>query len=88
MKSKLLQQDVSIDGLRDEALERRLNKHIFPSSILGGLLLAGLCIVAECVCPLASGIGLIMSTCIVYHYFEMVAEEKQRYPQQDFWGLA
>lgn len=36
------------------------------------------CVFADLFVPMASGTGIVLAVCIVYQYFEQVAQEKER----------
>jgi len=73
MSRRLSQQDMSIQGQRDEALTKALWRYIRPASILGGMFIGGTCVFADLFATMASGTGIVLAVCIVYQYFEQIA---------------
>lgn len=73
MVRRLAHQEVSITGQRPEALKEYLKRYIFPACVIGSMIIGGMCIVADFINPMASGSGIVISVCIMYQYFELIA---------------
>jgi len=85
MSRRLSQQDMSIQNQRNEALTKALWRYIRPASVLGGMFIGGTCVFADMFATMASGTGIVLAVCIVYQYFEQIAQEKER--GQDVMGF-
>ena len=75
---KLVNQDMTIGDMRYEELTNYLSRFIRPAAILGGALLGAMCVCADIINPMASGTGIVLAISIVYQYFELLAQEKER----------
>ena len=39
---------------------------------MGGMIIGVMCIVADLMNPMSTGMGIVLSVCIVYQYFELI----------------
>jgi len=75
------QQELCIEGNREDAMMKVLKLYIPPAAALGGAVLAGMCIAGDLVGVCGSGVGVILAVTICYQYFEEFAKEQQRDPR-------
>jgi protein transport protein SEC61 subunit alpha len=75
---QLTEQDMIIEGMREESMIRHLNRYIPTAAIFGGIVIGALSIVADFMGAIGSGTGLVLAVTIIYQYFEIVAREKER----------
>ena len=67
---QLLDQDLVIDGQRDESIVRILNKYIPTAAAFGGVCIGALSIFADFMGAIGSGTGILLAVTIIYQYFE------------------
>jgi len=75
---RLASQEMTIEDQREEQLKNYLWRYIHPASIIGGAFIGAMCVLSDIINPMASGTGIVMAICIVYQYFELIAQEKER----------
>ena len=72
---QLLDQDLVIDGQRDESIVRILNKYIPTAAAFGGVCIGALSIFADFMGAIGSGTGILLAVTTIYQYFEMFVKE-------------
>lgn len=75
---QLMDQDMIIEGLREESMVRYLNRYIPTAAAFGGMCIGALSIFADFMGAIGSGTGILLAVTIIYQYFEMIAKEKER----------
>jgi protein transport protein SEC61 subunit alpha len=75
---QLMDQDMIIEGMREESMVRYLNRYIPTAAAFGGMCIGGLSIFADFMGAIGSGTGILLAVTIIYQYFEMIAKEKER----------
>lgn len=75
---QLMEQDMIIEGMREESMVRYLNRYIPTAAAFGGMCIGGLSIIADFMGAIGSGTGILLAVTIIYQYFEMIAKEKER----------
>jgi protein transport protein SEC61 subunit alpha len=75
---QLMDQDMIIEGMREESMVRHLNRYIPTAAAFGGMCIGGLSIFADFMGAIGSGTGILLAVTIIYQYFEMIAKEKER----------
>ena len=63
---QLLDQDLIIDGQRDESIVRILNKYIPTAAAFGGVCIGALSIFADFMGAIGSGTGILLAVTIIY----------------------
>jgi protein transport protein SEC61 subunit alpha len=69
-------QELSIEGMREESMSKLLNNYIPTAAGLGGAVLAGMAIGGDVVGVCGSGVGVMLAVTICYQYFEEFAREQ------------
>lgn len=75
---QLMEQDMIIEGMREESMVRHLNRYIPTAAAFGGMCIGALSIFADFMGAIGSGTGILLAVTIIYQYFEMIAKEKAR----------
>ena len=75
---QLMEQDMEIEGMREESMVRHLNRYIPIAAAFGGMCIGALSIVADFMGAIGSGTGILLAVTIIYQYFEMIAKEKEK----------
>ena len=75
---QLLEQDMMIEGLREDSMVRHLNRYIPIAAAFGGMCIGALSIFADFMGAIGSGTGILLAVTIIYQYFEMIAKEKEK----------
>jgi protein transport protein SEC61 subunit alpha len=75
---QLMDQDMIIEGMREESMVRYLNRFIPTAAAFGGMFIGALSIFADFMGAIGSGTGILLAVTIIYQYFEMIAKEKER----------
>lgn len=75
---QLMDQDMIIEGMREESMVRYLNRYIPTAAAFGGMCIGALSIFADFMGAIGSGTGILLAVTILYQYFEMIAKEKER----------
>jgi protein transport protein SEC61 subunit alpha len=75
---QLMDQDMIIEGMREESMVRYLNRYIPTAAAFGGMCIGALSIFADFMGAIGSGTGILLAVTIIYQYFEMIAKEKER----------
>lgn len=75
---QLMEQDMVIEGLREESMIRYLSRYITTAAAFGGMCIGALCIFADFMGAIGSGTGIMLAVTIIYQYFEQIAKEKEK----------
>jgi len=75
---QLMEQDMIIEGMREESMVRHLNRYIPTAAAFGGMCIGALSVFADFMGAIGSGTGILLAVTIIYQYFEMIAKEKER----------
>ena len=75
---QLMEQDMIIEGMREESMVRYLNRYIPTAAAFGGMCIGALTIFADFMGAIGSGTGILLAVTIIYQYFEMTAKEKEK----------
>lgn len=76
---QLLDNDMMIEGMREgAAMTKHLARYINIASGFGGVVIGVLSICAHFSGALGSGTGIVLGVMIVYKYFEIFAQERQK----------
>lgn len=75
---QLIDQELVIEGLREESMVKYLNKYIPTAAAFGGCCIGALSIFADFMGAIGSGTGILLAVTIIYQYFEQIAKEKER----------
>jgi len=71
-------ENMIIEGMRDESMVRHLNRYIPTAAAFGGMCIGALSIVADFMGAIGSGTGILLAVTIIYQYFEIIAKEKEK----------
>ncbi len=68
---------MQIPGYRRDprVIESVLNKYIPPLSVLGGIIVGFLAVLGDFLGVIGGGVGLLLSTMIIYNYYELIRNE-------------
>ena len=75
---QLMEQDMVIEGLRDQSMVRHLNRYIPTAAAFGGMCIGALSILADFMGAIGSGTGKLLAVTIIYQYFEQISKEKEK----------
>merc|ERR1712127_652521 len=75
---QLMDQDMYIEGLREESMTRYLSRYITTAAAFGGICIGALCIFADFMGAIGSGTGIMLAVTIIYQFFEQIAKEKEK----------
>ena len=75
---QLMEQDMIIEGMREESMKKHLNRYIPIAAAFGGMCIGALSIFADFMGAIGSGTGILLAVTIIYQYFEMIAKEKEK----------
>jgi len=75
---QLIEQEMSIKGLRDASIAKELRRYIPTAAALGGMCIGVLTILADFMGAIGSGTGILLAVTIIYEYFEMYEKEKKQ----------
>lgn len=78
---QLTDQELTIEGCREDGVSKSLDQYIPKAAPLGGAVLALMSIGGDAVGVCGSGIGVVLAVTICYQYFEEFAKEQQRDPR-------
>ena len=67
---QLMEQDMIIQGHRDESMVKQLNRYIPTAAAFGGMCIGALSVVADFMGAIGSGTGILLAVTIIYQYFE------------------
>jgi len=67
---QLMDQELVIDGMREESMVRYLNRYIPTAAAFGGCCIGALSIFADFMGAIGSGTGILLAVTIIYQYFE------------------
>ena len=75
---QFIDQELMIEGMREESMVKYLNKYIPTAAAFGGVCIGALSIFADFMGAIGSGTGILLAVTIIYQYFEQIAKEKER----------
>ena len=75
---QLIDQELVIEGLREESMVKYLNRYIPTAAAFGGCCIGALSVFADFMGAIGSGTGILLAVTIIYQYFEQIAKEKER----------
>jgi protein transport protein SEC61 subunit alpha len=75
---QLIDQELVIDGMREESMVKHLNRYIPTAAAFGGVCIGALSVFADFMGAIGSGTGILLAVTIIYQYFEQIAKEKER----------
>merc|ERR1719486_1486606 len=75
---QLVDQELVIEGMREESMIKYLNRYIPTAAAFGGVCIGALSIFADFAGAIGSGTGILLAVTIIYQYFEQIAKEKER----------
>jgi len=75
---QLIDQELVIEGQREESMVKYLNRYIPTAAAFGGVCIGALSIFADFMGAIGSGTGILLAVTIIYQYFEQIAKEKER----------
>jgi len=78
---QFMEQELVIEGNREDSMVKVLKNYIPPAAALGGAILAGISVAGDLVGVCGSGVSAILAVTICYQYFEEFAREQQRDPR-------
>ena len=73
---QLMDQDMIIEGMREESMVRYLNRYIPTAAAFGGMCIGALSIFADFMGAIGSGTGILLAVTIIYQYFEIFVKEQ------------
>jgi len=75
---QLRDQQMIMQGHRDESIIAVLNKYIPTAATFGGVCIGALTILADFMGAIGSGTGILLAVTIIYQYYEMIFKEKEQ----------
>lgn len=75
---QLMDQDLMIEGWREQSMVKQLSRYINTAAAFGGICIGALCIFADFMGAIGSGTGILLAVTIIYQYFEQISKEKQK----------
>ena len=75
---QLVDQELVIEGMREESMIKYLNRYSPTAAAFGGVCIGALSIFADFMGAIGSGTGILLAVTIIYQYFEQIAKEKER----------
>jgi len=67
---QIMDQDLLIEGMREESMIKYLNRYIPTAAAFGGMCIGILSIFADFMGAIGSGTGILLAVTIIYQYFE------------------
>jgi protein transport protein SEC61 subunit alpha len=67
---QLIDQELVIDGMREDSMVKQLNRYIPVAAAFGGMCIGALSIFADFMGAIGSGTGILLAVTIIYQYFE------------------
>jgi protein transport protein SEC61 subunit alpha len=74
---QLRDQQMIMQGHREESIIAVLNKYIPTAAAFGGICIGALTIIADFMGAIGSGTGILLAVTIIYQYYEMIFKEKE-----------
>lgn len=74
---QLRDQQMFLEGHRQDSMVKTLNRYIPNAACFGGMCIGALTIVADLLGAIGSGTGILLAVTIIYQYFEAFYKEKQ-----------
>jgi protein transport protein SEC61 subunit alpha len=75
---QLIDQELMIEGMREETMVKHLNRYIPTAAAFGGVCIGALSIFADFMGAIGSGTCILLAITIIYQYFEQIAKEKEK----------
>lgn len=75
---QLIDQELVIEGQREESMVKYLNRYIPTAAAFGGVCIGALSIFADFMGAIGSGTGILLAVTIIYQYFEQIVKEKEK----------
>jgi len=75
---QLIDQELLIEGMREESMVKFLNRYIPTAAAFGGICIGALSIFADFMGAIGSGTGILLAITIIYQYFEQISKEKEK----------
>lgn len=75
---QLIDQELLIEGMREESMVKFLNRYIPTAAAFGGVCIGALSIFADFMGAIGSGTGILLAVTIIYQYFEQIAKEQEK----------
>jgi protein transport protein SEC61 subunit alpha len=75
---QLMDQDLMIEGWREQSMVNQLRRYINTAATFGGICIGALCIFADFMGAIGSGTGILLAVTIIYQYFEQISKENQK----------
>ena len=75
---QLIDQELIIEGMREESMVKMLNRYIPTAAAFGGCCIGALSVFADFMGAIGSGTGILLAVTIIYQYFEQIAKEKEK----------
>lgn len=75
---QLIDQELIIEGMREDSMVKYLNRYIPTAAAFGGICIGALSVFADFMGAIGSGTGILLAITIIYQYFEQLAKEKER----------
>lgn len=67
---QLMDQELMIEGQREDSMVKYLNRYIPVAAAFGGVCIGALSIFADFMGAIGSGTGILLAVTIIYQYFE------------------
>ena len=74
---QLREQQMFLQGHREQSLQHALNRYIPTAAAFGGVCIGALTVVADMMGAIGSGTGILLASTIIYQYFETFEKEAQ-----------
>merc|ERR1712166_1589970 len=75
---QLMEQELMIEGWREQSMVKKLSRYINTAAAFGGICIGALCIFADFMGAIGSGTGILLAVTIIYQYFEQISKENQK----------
>lgn len=75
---QFIEQELMIEGMREDSMVKYLNKYIPIAAAFGGCCIGALSVFADFCGAIGSGTGILLAVTIIYQYFEQIHKEKER----------
>jgi len=79
---QLIDQELVIEGQREESMVKYLNRYIPTAAAFGGICIGALSVFADFMGAIGSGTGILLAVNIIYSYFEQIVKEKEKGAEQ------
>ena len=75
---QLREQQMFLQGHREQSLQHALNRYIPTAAAFGGICIGALTVLADFCGAIGSGTGILLASTIIYQYFETFEKEAQQ----------